>query len=453
MKKTKKWMTICVSFASALTLTLASGIQASALGIGDFRVGDDGPGKVVTTLEQTDKGLHVVVKNSSNGDRRNVWLDSEKIPIKPAKVEYSIDKTTYTASPNDGYHFFGFFKDLATSKTAGFVIMVYECPVGFAESFQWMPESAKGKTWVILQDIMGNKVHEVNPNLTTENNPEGSIDYGYIIDTPYVGSHSFTYDSVGNKVIFDGVTIPIQPGAAKRIGMGDSADMVIQAGGNVYGKEIQYTVKTINGVKVDGSNASLNPKPTQAPTTAPPAPTKDSGSSPEPTQPAVTPNTTDASQGDPSESSANTDSATPATEPQITEAAPAGQKLGVKSLNTAIDFEANLITLKKSYTVGELMDAFVRGEGYDFRICDSSGKIISDESRAVDDTMKLQLYFGSEPEQTFSLLLAQTTDSAGQAGFPWWIFLIIGGVLVVAGGGAAAFFLLKKKKAAGATEE
>ena len=132
MKKTKKWMTICVSFASALTLTLASGIQASALGIGDFRVGDDGPGKVVTTLEQTDKGLHVVVKNSSNGDRRNVWLDSEKIPIKPAKVEYSIDKTTYTASPNDGYHFFGFFKDLATSKTAGFVIMVYECPVAFA---------------------------------------------------------------------------------------------------------------------------------------------------------------------------------------------------------------------------------------------------------------------------------------------------------------------------------
>ena len=99
------------------------------------------------------------------------------------------------------------------------------------------------------------------------------------------------------------------------------------------------------------------------------------------------------------------------------------------------------------------MDAFVRGEGYDFRICDSSGKIISDESRAVDDTMKLQLYFGSEPDQTFSLLLAQTTDSAGQAGFPWWIFLIIGGVLVVAGGGAAAFFLLKKKKAAGATEE
>jgi len=458
MKTMRKRITACVAFVAVLVMMAVSALPASALGINDFRIGTDGGNKVVTTMEQTDKGLQVLVKHSSQGDRRNLYLQSEKVPIKPAKIEYTIDRTTYSASVTDGYHFFAFFKDLKTSNTAGFIVMVFECPVGYAESFAWLPESAKGKTWVILQDVMGNKVHEANKNFTTESYPEGTVDYGWIIDKPYVGPHSFTYDSANNKVIFDGVTIPIQTGAAKRMGMGDDADLIIQAGGNVYGKEFQYTLHSINGVKVDGSNTSLNAKPTEAPagTTAAPttAPKSDGGNNTtaKPVTPqgggttAAVPTTGNAQDGTQT-SDTNAPTGEPAGTTTTRETAPLGQKLGVTSLNTVIDFDASTIQLKKSYTVGELQQAFVPGDGYDFRICDKTGKIITDESLAVDSTMKLQLYFGTKPEQTFSLIGEQAADgSAG--GFPWWGYVVIGaGVLVIAGG-VVAFLMLRKRKAA-----
>lgn len=455
MKKMRKLFALCLSFMISLSLLAMS---VSAMDASNFHRCHDKPipaGKdPKISWQQKSNGLGVTVQYTKEGDWLNLYLN-ERVPMKKASVEYTLDSTDYAISMSGGYLLFAYFKNMETSKTLGMSVMVFEAPVTM-DSFAFIRENYgnkyDGKTMVIIQDIMGNKINEAAPTTVREEYPSGNPEDGWLVETDWKGKHSFQWDVDNAKLIFDGVSIPIQKAALKRLNMGEEADLVVQAGCTAYGKNMSYTLHSINGVKIDGSATTLHTDTSSVASKPNNTDSKSNNTTSESnnttSQPGNTVSSTAVSSVSNTVSIGDTTDSTAETSSEDAQAALIGTNvLGIKSLNTAIDFDNHIITLKKDYTVGELLTAFIKGNGYDYRICDSSGTVITDESKQVDETMKLQLYFGDEPDQTFSIKIASETTGKENTSFPWWIVFVVVAVVVIAGG-VVAIFVIKKHKAA-----
>lgn len=463
MKKLKK--SIAIAFASILLLTQ---VNAFAVGINDFEIGFEESTKSlvqVTTLTQGTDGLTVHSDyTAKTSDLHNLFLSSTRINIKPLSVDFTIDKCTFPNDLANGYLNFNLFKDLAKSKTIGINIMFNLAPVGLSDSFQWMVDNNKftgdgaTKTWVLIQDITGNKINEGEAWTVSEENPNGVPEMGICIDKPYIGPHSFTYNASTSTVVVDGVTVKIQASQASRIGMKDAADLIIQSGGSSYKKEFQYTLKNINGQVVNGKSGSVGvPGATATPTTNPVSSTVSvsgttSGSIKSST---TTSKDSNATSGEASSTEGVSSGAASAAPTQ--EQPPLGQNIGTKNLNTRIDMDNKVITLFKQFTVADLLKNFLLATGYTAAVSDSSGKVITDTTKVVDTTMKFAMYFGDvaegEPDTVYTIAIdasasaSSSTDDSPNSNSNMMIYIIIAIAAVVVIGGGLVYFLVIRKKA------
>ena len=427
-----------------LILTVMSYIfitNAFALNVGQFGY-DTEKGKI--TIEQAAKGLKVITKYGSDGGARNLRL-MMKSPL-PAKINYSIDKNEYGNS-GQGYMYLAFFADAdtteATKQSAGIGVMMW--PYVNAEQ-ENMDKHGK-KTVIYIQTIKGTKIHEQQ---TYDGNIQ-PIDAGWIIDSDYVGNHTLTVDVAKSQVIVDGTKIPVNKAALQREGYGTHYDLFIQTGGTTYGKTFEYTIKDINGTKVDGTPKKVTGA---LPVYQNGQPVGDGWETTSSTTSKATSSQTGAVTSSVSENTSSivSDSATEpseSTEPDITSTEEPTQSSIVtlnadiikpKYTDVSIDYNKNTVSLERILTCKELKESVITGEGYTFNIIDKNGNAINDDAKKIDDSMKVKLS-GTENSFELSIITADESSSDSDNTILFVVIGIILGVLVLL---AAVYFILVK---------